>query len=63
LFLDGPSGSPQPLLAAVAPPDPDSLVLVLAASTLGAILSRLHRRVVLPAVVVEIVLVSSSAPT
>ena len=48
----------------VAPPlavtfvalDEQSLVLVLAASTLGAILSRVHHRVVLPTVVVEIVL-------
>ena len=32
-----------------------SLVLVLAAASLGAIVSRLHRRVVLPTVVVEIV--------
>ena len=46
-----------PLLAAApAPPDVRSLVLVLAASTLGAILSRIHHRVVLPTVVVEIVL-------
>jgi Kef-type K+ transport system membrane component KefB len=55
LFLDG----PQPvaaLLAAVPPPDLDSLVLVFVASSLGAILSRLHHRVVLPTVVVEIVL-------
>ncbi|HEX2427983.1 MAG TPA: cation:proton antiporter [Gaiellaceae bacterium] len=37
-------------------PDLGSLVLVLAASTAGAILSRVHRRVVLPTVVVEIVL-------
>ncbi|MGH3037316.1 MAG: cation:proton antiporter [Gaiellaceae bacterium] len=40
----------------MAPPDIDSLVLVLAASALGAILSRLHGRVVLPTVVLEIVL-------
>ena len=44
------------MFGAVAPPDLDSLVLVLAASALGAILSRFHRRVVLPTVVVEIVL-------
>src|SRR5580765_3036335 len=45
------------LVAATAPaPDLGSLVLVLAASTLGAILSRIHHRVVLPTVVVEIVL-------
>ena len=37
-------------------PDLGSLVLVLAASTAGAILSRVHHRVVLPTVVVEIVL-------
>ena len=46
-----------PLLAATAvPPDVRSLVLVLAASALGAILSRFHHRLVLPTVVVEIVL-------
>ena len=38
------------------PPDLDSLVLVLAGSTLGAIMSRLHHRVVLPTVALEIVL-------
>ncbi len=37
-------------------PDAGSLVLVLAAASAGAILSRLHRRVVLPTVVLEIVL-------
>ena len=37
-------------------PDVGSLVLVLAASTAGAILSRVHHRLVLPTVVVEIVL-------
>jgi Kef-type K+ transport system membrane component KefB len=42
--------------AAVSRPDVGSLVLVLFASSLGAILSRLHHRVVLPTVVVEIVL-------
>jgi Kef-type K+ transport system membrane component KefB len=36
--------------------DVGSLVLVLAASTAGAILSRVHHRLVLPTVVVEIVL-------
>jgi len=40
----------------VPPPDLDSLVLVLAGSTLGAIMSRLHHRVVLPTVALEIVL-------
>jgi Kef-type K+ transport system membrane component KefB len=40
----------------VTSPDLSSLVLVLAASTAGAILSRVHHRVVLPTVVVEIVL-------
>jgi Kef-type K+ transport system membrane component KefB len=44
------------VIAAVPPPDVDSLVLVLGASSAGAILSRLHHRVVLPTVVVEIVL-------
>jgi Kef-type K+ transport system membrane component KefB len=55
LFLDG----AQPvaaLLVAVPSPDLDSLVLVLAVSTLGTIMSRLHHRVVLPTVVLEIVL-------
>lgn len=42
--------------AAVPMPDVGSLVLVLAASAAGAILSRLHHRIVLPSVVVEIVL-------
>lgn len=37
-------------------PDLGSLVLVLAASTAGAILSRVHHRVVLPTIVIEIVL-------
>jgi Kef-type K+ transport system membrane component KefB len=37
-------------------PEARSLVLVLLASTLGALLSRLHNRVVLPTVVIEIVL-------
>ena len=45
------------LLATEAPlPDAGSLVLVLAAASAGAILSRLHRRVVLPTVVLEILL-------
>lgn len=45
------------LIAAEAPlPDVGSLVLVLAAASAGAILSRLHRRLVLPTVVLEIVL-------
>jgi Kef-type K+ transport system membrane component KefB len=44
-------------LAAEAPlPDAGSLVLVLAAASTGAILSRLHPRIVLPTVVLEIVL-------
>lgn len=40
----------------MTPPDVRSLVLVLAASTVAAIVSRLHRRILLPTVVVEIVL-------
>jgi Kef-type K+ transport system membrane component KefB len=45
------------VVAAEAPvPDAGSLVLVLAAASAGAILSRLHRRIVLPTVVLEIVL-------
>jgi Kef-type K+ transport system membrane component KefB len=40
----------------VAETDLTSLVLILAASSLGAFLSRLHHRLVLPTVVVEIVL-------
>jgi len=44
------------VVAAVTPPDLRSLVLVLLASTLGALLSRVSPRVVLPTVVVEIVL-------
>ena len=44
-------------VAAVAPlPDAGSLVLVLAAASAGAILSRLHSRIILPTVVLEIVL-------
>jgi Kef-type K+ transport system membrane component KefB len=42
--------------AEVAPPDLGSLLFVLGASTLGAIVSRLHGRIVLPTVVVEIFL-------
>ena len=45
-----------PLVLTMAPPDLDSLVLVLAASSLAALVSRLHRTLVLPTVVVEIVL-------
>jgi Kef-type K+ transport system membrane component KefB len=45
-----------PLAAAAAAADAGSLVLVLAAASAGAILSRLHHRVVLPTVVLEIVL-------
>ena len=37
-------------------PDVDSLVLILAASTVAAFVARLHRRLILPTVVVEIVL-------
>ncbi len=48
--------APIPLAAEAAAPDAGSLVLVLAASSAGAILSRLHHRVVLPTVVLEIVL-------
>jgi Kef-type K+ transport system membrane component KefB len=40
----------------VPAPDLNSLVLIFLAASLGALLSRLHRRVVLPTVVVEIVL-------
>jgi Kef-type K+ transport system membrane component KefB len=40
----------------VTPPDVRSLVLVFVASTVAAIVSRLHRRLLLPTVVVEIVL-------
>src|SRR4029078_427989 len=45
-----------PLLLTVAPPDLDSFVLVLAASSLAALLSRIHRTIILPTVVVHIVL-------
>jgi Kef-type K+ transport system membrane component KefB len=44
------------MLAALSHDEARSLVLVLAATALGALLSRLHERVVLPAVVVEIAL-------
>src|ERR1700759_2418349 len=46
----------MPGLLAMTHSETRSLVLVLAASALAALLSRLHRRVVLPTVVVEIVL-------
>ena len=42
--------------AAAPPPDLASLVLVMLAATLGALLSRFHGRIVLPTVVLEIVL-------
>ena len=45
-----------PLAAEAPAPDARSLVLVLAAASGGAILSRLHSRIVLPTVVLEIVL-------
>jgi Kef-type K+ transport system membrane component KefB len=45
-----------PILATTSQVDLRSLVLVLASSSLGAILSRLHVRLVLPTVVVEIAL-------
>ena len=44
------------MVAQVVAPDLRSLALVLLASSLGALLSRLSRRIVLPTVVVEIVL-------
>ncbi len=44
------------ILGAAMPPDLGSLVIVLFASSLGALLSRLHSRIVLPTVVLEIVL-------
>jgi Kef-type K+ transport system membrane component KefB len=51
------TGPATPLLtAAIVRSDLRSLVLILLASTLGAMLARLHRRIVLPTVVVEIVL-------
>jgi Kef-type K+ transport system membrane component KefB len=46
----------DPVLAAATPVDMGSLVWVLLASSLGALLSRFHNRVVLPTVVLEIVL-------
>jgi Kef-type K+ transport system membrane component KefB len=47
----------SPVLAAeITRPEARSLVLVLLASVLGALLSRLHGRIVLPTVVLEIVL-------
>ena len=49
-------GVPAVLGQAVPAPDLESLVYVLGASTLGAIVSRIHGRIVLPTVVVEIVL-------
>ena len=45
-----------PVAAAAPLPDAGSLVLVLAAASAGAILSRLHSRIILPTVVLEIVL-------
>jgi Kef-type K+ transport system membrane component KefB len=45
-----------PLAQGAPLPDAGSLVLVLAAASAGAILSRLHPRIVLPTVVLEIVL-------
>ena len=50
------TGVPAVLGQAVAAPDLESLVYVLGASALGAIVSRIHGRIVLPTVVVEIVL-------
>ena len=47
---------PPALGQAATLPDLDSLLFVLGASTLGAILSRIHGRLVLPTVVVEIAL-------
>ncbi len=49
-------GSLPPLATELTRIEGRSLVLVLLASSLGALLSRLHRRIVLPTVVVEIVL-------
>ena len=45
-----------PSLAAISREEGRSLVLVFAASSLGALLSRVHIRIVLPTVVIEIVL-------
>jgi Kef-type K+ transport system membrane component KefB len=50
------TGLPAVLGQAVAAPDLGSLVYVLGASALAAIVSRIHGRLVLPTVVVEIVL-------
>ncbi len=50
------SSVPLVVGAEVTRPDLGSLVLILGASTLGAIVSRIHGRIVLPTVVVEIVL-------
>ena len=47
---------PSLLAAELSRPEARSLVLVLFASTLGALLSRLHGRIVLPTVILEIVL-------
>jgi Kef-type K+ transport system membrane component KefB len=47
---------PSLLAAELTRPEARSLVLVLLASSLGALLSRLHGRIILPTVVVEIVL-------
>jgi Kef-type K+ transport system membrane component KefB len=44
------------VIATVPPPDIGSIVLVLAATTVAAILSRVHSRLILPSIVVEIVL-------
>jgi Kef-type K+ transport system membrane component KefB len=46
----------SPVAAELTRPEARSIVLVLLASSLGALLSRLHSRVILPTVVVEIVL-------
>jgi Kef-type K+ transport system membrane component KefB len=50
------AGVPVVLGQQVVPPDLTSLIFVLGASALAAIVSRLHGRLVLPTVVVEIVL-------
>ena len=47
---------PGPLAAEITDGEAQSLVLVLLAAALGALLSRVHSRIVLPTVVVEIVL-------
>ena len=44
----------SPLVATATSPDLGSIVLILLASTLGALLSRVDRRVVLPTVILEI---------